>query len=84
MRAFSDIIILPVLYILLPLGIVDEGYSVRVFPADCPIPKIFKHSHLSLFQLYVVVFETLRSFQQLNAFIVGRLHFHQLARFVLV
>ena len=33
-----------------------ERPSIQGFAADCPMLIIFKHSHLSLFHLYVVVY----------------------------
>lgn len=55
----------PNTYDVLPSGgIVVEVSPVRSLPADCPIFCIFKPSHLSLFHLYVVVAEALRSSQQ--------------------
>lgn len=54
------------LAILLPYGIVVGRFPVRDFEADYPILIILKHSHLSLFHLYAVVYETLRAFQPLN------------------
>lgn len=55
--------------ILLPCGIVVEPSSVRSLAADCPICIIFKLSHLYIFHYYVVVYTSLRSFQQLNRFV---------------
>ena len=49
-------------------GIVVEPSSVRGLAADCPMIIIFKHSHLSLFHLYVVVYNPLRVFQQFDTF----------------
>ena len=54
------------LAILLPYGIVVELYPVRILAADYPISIIFKPSRLSIFHLCVVVYRTLRAFQQLN------------------
>jgi len=44
-------------------ALVDEGYPVQVFPADCPIIWIFKRSRLGLFHPYVVAPDALRGFQ---------------------
>nr|DAH32549.1 MAG TPA: hypothetical protein [Caudoviricetes sp.]DAN00814.1 MAG TPA: hypothetical protein [Caudoviricetes sp.] len=58
---------------LLPYGMVVEPYSIRALVADCPILIIFKHSHLTIFHVYVVVYKALRSFQQFNRFITSML-----------
>ena len=52
----------------LVIWIVVEPFSIRDLAADCPILIILKHSHLIMFQIYVVVYKALRSFQQFNGF----------------
>ena len=61
----------PIACCVLPYGIVVEPSPIRSLVADCPMIIIFKHSHLSLFHLYVVVYNPLRGFQQFNRFNVS-------------
>ena len=56
------------LIILRDYSLVVEPFSIRDLAADCPILIILKHSHLIMFQIYVVVYKALRSFQQFNGF----------------
>ena len=46
---------------------VDELFSIRDLAADCPILIVFRHSRLCIFHHYVVVYKTLRIFQQFKA-----------------
>ena len=46
--------------------IVVEPSSIQGSAADYPIHIIFKHSRLGLFHPYVVVYMTLRAFQQFS------------------
>ena len=55
--------------ILLSLEIVVEPSPIRSLAADYPIFIIFKHSHLIIFHIYVVVYKALRVSQQLKIFI---------------
>ena len=43
---------------------VDEPFPIRNLAADNPILIVFKHSRLRIFHRYVVVYKTLRIFQQ--------------------
>lgn len=56
------------LAILLSIEIVVGRSPIRGFEADYPILIILERSHLSLFHLYAVVYETLRASQPLNKF----------------
>ena len=56
----------PIACCVLPYGIVVEPSPIRSLVADCPMIIIFKRSHLSLFHLYVVVYNPLRVFQQFD------------------
>lgn len=44
--------------------IVVEPFPVQNLAADCPIFIIFEHSRLYIFHYYVVVYKSLRVFQQ--------------------
>ena len=48
--------------------IVVEPSSIQGLAADYPILIIFKHSRLTLFHVYVVVYKALRDSQQFNGF----------------
>lgn len=45
-------------------AIVVELFPIQDLAADCPILIIFKHSRLTIFHIYVVVYKALRVFQQ--------------------
>lgn len=55
------------------IGIVVERSPVRSFAADYPICIIVIHSHLTMFQIYVVVNTALRNFQQLDGLFFNRI-----------